>query len=422
VSVSPPPRRAAFVFVLVTVVLDMLAFGMIVPILPKLVEDMLGGDTARAAELYGVFGTAWALMQFGFSPVLGTLSDRFGRRPVILLSNLGLGLDYVLMAWAPTLPWLFAGRVISGITASSFSTAGAYIADVTPPEKRASAFGMLGAAFGVGFVLGPAVGGLLGHVSPRLPFAVAAALSLANALYGFFILPESLAKERRMAFAWRRANPVGALALLRSHRELLGLAGVRLLRQVAHDALPSTFVLYAGFRYGWDARAMGLFMAAIGVASMIVSGTLVGPIVSRLGERRAVLAGLAFGAAGFFAYGLAPTGALCLLGVPLHALWAIDGPAMQGLMTRRVSASEQGQLQGAGASLMGLGALVAPGLFTQIFAHAIDPARAAPLPGAPFLLAGAIITVAMLFAWRVTAPRAEGVAPEARTEPKGGST
>src|SRR6267378_6289311 len=208
------PRRAALAFIFVTVVLDMLALGMIVPVLPKLVEDFVGGNTARAAEIYGLFGTVWALMQFIFSPVLGALSDRYGRRPVILISNLGLGLDYLVMALAPSLAWLFVGRIISGITAASFSTAYAYIADVTEPEKRAGAFGMVGAAFGVGFVLGPAVGGLLGTLDPRLPFWVAAAFSLANAAYGYFVLPESLPRERRTAFSWARANPVGSLRLL----------------------------------------------------------------------------------------------------------------------------------------------------------------------------------------------------------------
>ena len=223
------PRRAAVAFIFVTVVLDMLALGMIVPVLPKLVIQFLGGDTAHAARIYGLFGTVWALMQFVFAPLLGALSDRCGRRPIVLLSNFGMGLDYIVMALAPTLNWLFAGRVVSGITAASIPTAGAYIADVTPPEKRAAAFGLIGAAFGIGFVLGPALGGLLGAVNPRLPFWVAGGLSLANAMYGLFVLPESLPVERRAGFAWQRANPVGALNLLRSHPELFGLAAANLL-------------------------------------------------------------------------------------------------------------------------------------------------------------------------------------------------
>jgi len=225
------PRRAALAFIFITVVLDMLALGMIVPVLPKLVEDFLHGNTARAAEIFGLFATVWAAMQFLCSPVLGALSDRFGRRPVILLSNFGLGLDYIVMALAPTVWWLFVGRVISGITAASFSTASAYIADVAPPEKRAGGYGMLSAAFGLGFVLGPALGGVLGNIDPRLPFWVAAGLSLLNAMYGLFVLPESLGRDRREAFSWRRANPMGSIKLLRSHAEMLGLSTVSLPQQ-----------------------------------------------------------------------------------------------------------------------------------------------------------------------------------------------
>src|SRR5258707_3730820 len=249
-ALPAPLRRAAFAFIFVTVLLDMLALGIVIPVLPKLVLDFAGGDAVRGADYLGLFGTAWALMQFLFSPIHGALSDPIGRRPIILLSNFGLGLDYILMALAPTLTWLFVGRVISGITAASVPAASAYIADVTPEEKRAKAFGMLGAAFGVGFIVGPAVGGLLGNISPRLPFWVAAALSLVNAMYGLFVLPESLSRERRAPFAWKRANPVGSLKLLRSHHELFGLAGATFLSALAHDSLPSTFVLYADYRYG----------------------------------------------------------------------------------------------------------------------------------------------------------------------------
>src|ERR1043166_2737012 len=251
VDAGPPPkgRSAALAFIFVTVVLDVLAMGVIIPVLPKLVENFLKGDTARAAAIYGLFGTTWAAMQFVFAPVLGVLSDRYGRRRVILASNFGLGLDYIVMAIAPTLGWLFVGRIFSGITGASFTTAYAYIADVTPSEKRAASYGMLGAAFGLGFVLGPAFGGLLGGINPRLPFWVAAGLTLVNAMYGLFVLPESLPLDRRRPVNWKRANPIGSLKLLRSHHELFGLATVLFIFYLAHQVLPSVFVLYTSYRY-----------------------------------------------------------------------------------------------------------------------------------------------------------------------------
>jgi DHA1 family tetracycline resistance protein-like MFS transporter len=396
------PRRAAVFFILVTVVLDMLSFGIIIPVLPKLVEDFLGGDTAQAAEMYGLMGTAWALMQFVCSPIQGALSDRFGRRPVVLLSNVGLGLDFILMALAPNLAWLFAGRVISGIASSSFSTAGAYIADVTLPEKRAEAFGLMGAAFGLGFVLGPAVGGLLGAVDPRWPFWGAAATSLLNACYGFFVLPESLAPHKRAPFRWQRANPVGSLVLLRSHHELFGLATASFLMNLAHVVLPSVAVLYLGYRYGWGASAVGFTLAAVGVCAMVVQGTLVKPITARLGERRTMLTGLLCGAAGFFIYGLAPTPALYCLGIPVMAFWGLAGPSAQVFMTRRVTASEQGQLQGAIASLTGIAGLIGPSLFTQTFALFIGSQTAWHLPGAPYLLSASLLLIATAVAARAT--------------------
>src|SRR5579871_6428658 len=254
---SSSRRAAAVAFIFVTILLDMLALGLIMPILPKLVESFVDNDTARAARIFGLFGTAWALMQFVFSPILGSLSDRFGRRPVVLLSNFGLGLDYVLMALAPSLAWLFVGRVISGITSASISTAFAYIADITPAERRAAVFGKVGAAFGAGFIIGPAIGGLLGDADPRLPFWVAAGLSFANTIYGLSILPESLPRDRRAPFRWKSANPLGALRLLRSDRILAGLSVVTFFTQLAHAVLPSTFVLYATYRYGWDSKTVG---------------------------------------------------------------------------------------------------------------------------------------------------------------------
>jgi DHA1 family tetracycline resistance protein-like MFS transporter len=389
------PRGAAVAFIFVTVLLDMLALGVVIPILPKLIESFVANDTATAARIFGVFGTAWALMQFVFSPLLGSLSDRFGRRPVVLLSNFGLAADYVLMALAPSLSWLFVGRVISGITSASISTAFAYIADKTAPEQRAAMFGKIGVAFGAGFVLGPALGGLLGDISPRLPFWVAAGLSFTNWLYGLLILPESLPLERRAPFRWKSANPIGMLPLLRSSPALAGLQLANFFSQLAHVVLPSTFVLYAGYRYGWDVGMVGLTLAIVGVCSMAVQGVAIGPIVRHLGERRALLLGLVCGALSFLIYGVAPTGLLFCIGIPVMALWGVSGAATQALMTRMVASDQQGQLQGATASVQSVAQLVGPFLFTLTFAYFIGMNAPVKLPGAPFLLACALLLLAL---------------------------
>ena len=396
-------RGAAVAFIFVTILLDMLALGLIMPILPKLVESFVDNDTVRAARIFGVFGTAWALMQFFFSPILGSLSDRFGRRPVVLLSNFGLGLDYVLMALAPSLLWLFIGRVISGITSASISTAFAYIADITPAEQRAAVFGKVGAAFGAGFIVGPAVGGLLGDVDPRLPFWVAAGLSFANTIYGLLILPESLPRDRRAPFRWKNANPVGALQLLQSDRILAGLSASNFFAQLAHAVLPSIFVLYATYRYGWDSKTVGMTLAMVGICAMLVQGGGIGPIVRILGERLALLLGLGCGAAGFLIFAIAPTGPLSWLGIPVMSLWGVSGAAIQSLMTKRVAPDQQGQLQGATASIQSIAQLLGPFVFTLTFAHFISPEAPLHLPGAPFFLASTLVLLALAIAVRTLA-------------------
>ncbi|MGC4084670.1 MAG: TCR/Tet family MFS transporter [Vicinamibacterales bacterium] len=403
--------RAAFAFIFVTVVIDMLALGVLVPVLPRLVLDFRGGDTASAASWVGIFGTVYAGMQFLFSPVLGSLSDRFGRRRVILLSCAGLGIDYLLMAVAPTLWWLLLGRVISGITSSTYGTASAYIADVTPPEQRAAKYGMLGVAFGLGFIIGPSVGGFLAGLSLRAPFWGAAALSLLNTAYGFFVLPESLPEDRRSPFHWRRANPAGALAMLSASPQLFGLALAGFLSMLAHDAAPSTFVLYTTWRYGWSEQTIGLVLALVGV-TQIVQGGLVGRIVSALGERKALAFGYACGVASDVIYALAPTGLYFTLGIPVGALYGVTNPALQSLMTRLVGADQQGRLQGAQGSLMGIASMTAPVMFTQVFSAAVGPLHSWNLPGAAFLLAAAFLAVALVVSLRAAshaAPLAAGL-------------
>jgi MFS transporter, DHA1 family, tetracycline resistance protein len=391
--------RRALAFIFCTVTLDVLALGIMIPVLPTIVLGFMDGDTASAAKVFGLFATVWGLMQFLCSPLLGALSDRYGRRPVILISCLGLGLDYIFMAIAPSLTLLFVGRIISGITAATISTAFAYIADVTPPDGRAKAFGLVGMAFGLGFVLGPAIGGLLGGLDPRLPFWVSAAACLINAAFGWFVLPESLPPERRMAFEWKRANPVGSLNLLRSQRQLLGLATIDFIVNVAHQVLPSVFVLYAAYRYGWDETTVGLTLAFVGICSAIVQGLIVGPAVTWLGPRRALIAGLLFGGLGMVIYGLAPSGPWFWLGVPVMSLWGITGPTIMDMMSRKVSPSEQGQLQGANSSSRSVTGLLGPAIFTATFAWLIHW-----LPGAPFLLAALLLVAAAAVAWVVTAP------------------
>ncbi len=388
------------IFILITVALDMLALGAIIPVLPGLVKSFLGDDTVEGARIYGLFGTVWALMQFIFMPVLGALSDRYGRRPVVLLSNLGLGLDYILMALAPSLWLLFVGRVISGITAASFSVASSYIADITAPEKRAAAFGLIGAAFGIGFICGPALGGLLSDFGPRAPFWVAAVLSLANFAYGWFVLPESLPPEKRGPLKWRSASPLGSLRFLRSVPGLLPLSFVNFLSFLAHEVLPSTTVLYVGYRYSSTPKEVGFFLAAVGICSALMQALGTKELVKLYGERRTLIGGLLAGAIGFAIYGLAPNVWWMVLGIPVVALWGTAGPAAQALMTAKVGPTQQGQLQGALASLRGVSGMIGPGLFTLTFAQFIGDWKLSGLPGAPFFLSTLLLLGAAYLSWR----------------------
>ena len=407
-SIPVAPKRrgrpAALSFIYAAVLMNTISLGIIIPVFPFLVKTLTGKGDAGAAAIMGVFGAVWALMQLTFAPIFGNLSDRFGRRPVLLVAMFGLAIDYVIMALAPNIGWLLFGRIISGICAASFSTAGAYIADIAPPEKRAAAYGTIGAAFGVGFVLGPALGGVLGNIDPRLPFWGAAVLALVSATYGLFVLPESLAPEKRDIFSWKKANPVGSLTLLRSHPDLLGLAAVNLLFQLAHYVLPSMFVLYTSYRYGWDTQTVGLTLMAIGVLSIIVQGGLVKPAVKRLGERGSLYAGLVFGVVGFAGFALAPTPLWMWAALPVFSLMGLFGPGLQSLMSQRVPGHEQGKLQGANGSITSIAGLIGPGLFTLSFAYFIDKERAWVLPGAPFFIAAALLLMALLLAVRAARP------------------
>jgi DHA1 family tetracycline resistance protein-like MFS transporter len=395
------PSRAAFAFIFITVALDMLALGIIVPVLPKLVVAFEGGNVAHAARIVGVFGFAWSAMQFLASPVIGAVSDRYGRRPVVLLSNFGLGLDYLVMAVAPSVSWLFVGRLVSGVTSSSYPTASAYIADVTPADQRAAKFGLLGAAFGLGFIVGPAVGGILGDIDLRLPFWVAGGLSLANAAYGYFILPESLPPEKRARVPWHMANPLGSLSFLRAHPELLALGATFFLYYFAHEVYPTLFVLYGDYRYAWSARELGLTLALFGLGSTITSAFLIGPIVRRIGERNAMILGLSLSATSALAIALAYTGTLFLLSIPLASLGGLSTPSLMSIASRQASESEQGRLQGALGSLQGIAMMISPLVLSEVFAVSIQRGGRT-FAGVPFALTSLVVIAALLLAARAT--------------------
>ena len=413
-AATPTRRRAAFGFIFASALLNAVSFGITIPILPGLIKEFAGGDTATAAEWNMLFGSVWGVMQFFFGPILGALSDRIGRRPVLLISFLGLAFDFLFLVFAPSLMWLFVARIVNGMTAASFSTANAYVADVTPVDQRARYFGFMGASFGFGFLIGPVLGGLLagpymqslvGDFAIRLPFAVAGTLALLNFLYGLFVLPESLPPERRSArFDWRRANPVGSLKFLFEHGKLAGLATVGFLFQIAHNVLPAVFVLYTGYRYNWDIQTISLTMFLTGALGIFMQTLVVGPVVRNLGERGALLIGCAGAALGFLCYGLAPTGLTYLMAAPIFALSNLLSPGLQGLMTRRVGPEAQGRLQGANQSLAGIATIIGPFVFGGSFAYALKHESLSAWPGLPILIASSLMVAAFFVAWRVGRP------------------
>ncbi len=407
-------RQAALAFIFITVLIDVLAFGVIIPVLPHLVQQFVGGDTSTAAYWTGLFAFAFSAVQFFSAPIQGALADRYGRRPVILLSCLGLGADFIFMALAPDLAWLFVGRIISAATSASFTTANAYIADVTPPEQRAKGFGMIGAAFGLGFIVGPLVGGVLGDIDHRLPFWFSAGLALLNFCYGLFVLPESLPKEKRTAaFDWHHAKPMGGVRMLREYPQIWGLVAVVFIANFAHYVYPSTFVLFADAAYGWKEKQAGYVLALVGALGVIVNVVLIGKAVKVLGERRALLFGLACGTVGFLVYGLAAKGWMFLLGLPISALWAIAAPASQALITRQVPPDAQGRIQGSMSSLVSLAGIFAPAVFAGAFGFFIGPHAPMRLPGVAFLIAALLLAVAAFVGWRYARPAAVAAATEA---------
>jgi len=386
-------KKAAMPFIVVTLFLDVLGLGIIIPILPQLVVEFTDGDASQGAVYFGFIASSFAAMQFLFAPVLGSLSDRFGRRPVILIALFGFGVSYILMGLAPSLSWLFAARIFAGITGASFTAANAYIADVSDASNRAQNFGMVGAVFGLGFIAGPALGGVLGHFGPRIPFFASAAIVLVNLGYGFLVLPESLAPEHRRAFSLARANPLGGVLALGKYKIVAGLAVVFVLVSLGQRGLETVWVLYTRYRYGWMELENGLALALVGVMAALVQGVLIRKIVPRIGERRAVIIGLSITTVAMVMYGLASAGWMMLVVVVVGAFGGggIAAPAIQGIVAGSVPPSEQGSVQGTLTSLVSLTAIAAPLIASQLFAAFTGDAPPLHLPGVPFF-AGALFT------------------------------
>jgi len=390
-------RHASVVFVLITVFIDVLGMGLVIPILPRLVQNMLGGSISDASFVFGLLVSIYAVMQFFCAPVLGALSDRFGRRPVILMALVGLGFDYVLLSVAPTIWWLVLGRVVAGVFGATFTPAGAYIADVSPPEKRAANFGLIGVAFGLGFIAGPALGGLLGETNLRLPFMVCAGLTFINFLFGLLVMPESLRPENRRAIDLTQMNPVGALRAVWRYRGVAAMVPVFMAAQLAQQGLQSVWVPYTTYRYGWGVAQVGASLAVVGLLFAFSQGALVRPVVARFGEMRTLISALVVAVLGMLLFGLASQGWMMYAVTALYCLGlGLLNPAVQGVMSRAVAANEQGLLQGAMTSVMTATAIVGPPLANGLFALAISPQAPVTLPGAPFFL-GSILCLAALW-------------------------
>jgi DHA1 family tetracycline resistance protein-like MFS transporter len=395
-----PKRPAALGFIFITLLIDVIGFGIIIPVFPKLIEKLIHGDVVTAA-IYGSWLTiAYATMQFIFSPVMGNLSDKFGRRPVLLASLLGFGIDYLFLAFAPTIGWLFIGRIIAGITGASFTTATAYIADISTDENRAQNFGIVGAAFGIGFIVGPVLGGLLGHYGTQVPFLAASALALLNALYGFFVLPESLPKERRRAFDWKRANPVGSLLHLSRYPAVLGLVASYVLIYLAAQSVQSVWTYYTIQKFNWSEAYIGYSLGLVGLLVGLVQGVLIRYTIPKLGKERSVIIGLLLYSAGLFLYSVATHGWMMFAFSLPYCLGGIAGPALQGIITGQVPGNQQGELQGGLTSLVSLTQIFGPLMMNQLFAYFSSKSAPVYFPGAPFLLAALFMLLSAIFAGR----------------------
>jgi MFS transporter, DHA1 family, tetracycline resistance protein len=395
------PRKAAMSFIFITLLIDVTGLGLIIPVLPKLIEQLTGGTISQASQWGGWLTFAYAIMQFVCAPIIGNLSDKYGRRPVLLLSLLGFGIDYLFLAFAPTIWWLFLGRIIAGITGASFTTASAYIADVSTHENRAQNFGLLGAAFGLGFIIGPSMGGLLAHYGIRVPFLVAAGFSLLNAAYGYFVLPESLSKENRRGFDWKRANPLGSLLHLKKYPSVVGLIWSMVLVYIAAHALQSTWTFVNLERFNWSEQMLGLSLGVVGIMTMIVQGGLIRYINPKLGNEKSVYIGLAIYSLGMLAFAFADKSWMMFVFMVPYCLGGIAGPALQAILAGHMPPSEQGELQGALTSMISATSIVGPLVMTNLFAYFTKPGAPIHFSGAPFLLGSILLMGSAIVAYRV---------------------
>ncbi|REG78277.1 TCR/Tet family MFS transporter [Algoriphagus antarcticus] len=402
----PSKPNRALIFIFITILVDVIGLGVIIPVVPSLIEELTGEGLSEASRYGGWLIFSFAAMQFLFSPIMGGLSDRFGRRPVLLFSLFGLGIDYIFHALAPTLFWLFVGRLIAGMFGASFTTATAYIADISTPEKRSQNFGLIGAAFGLGFIIGPVIGGLAGaEFGPRAPFIVAAALSLLNVTYGFFVLPESLDKDKRRPFEWKRANPIGSLMRLKKYPVISGLVISMVLIYLAGHAVQSNWAYFTMFKFEWDEAMVGYSLGVVGLLVASVQGGLIRVVIPKIGQANSVYVGIALQAIGLFCFGIASAGWMLFIFLIPYCLGGISAPALQGIISSQVPDSEQGELQGALTSLLSLTAIVGPVMMNSLFSYFTSEEAPIYLPGAAFYLASILMTFSLFFAYKVLSTR-----------------
>jgi MFS transporter, DHA1 family, tetracycline resistance protein len=392
--------KAALGFIFVTVLVDVIGFGIIIPVMPSLISELIQGDISDASSYGGWLMFAYAIMQFLCAPILGNLSDKYGRRPVLLFSLLGFGIDYIFLALAPSIGWLFIGRIIAGITGASFTTASAYIADISEPDKRAQNFGMIGAAFGLGFIIGPLIGGLLGQFGSRVPFIAAAVLTLLNWLYGYFVLPESLAKENRRPFSWKRANPLGSLIQLKKYPAVAGLIISLTLVYIGAHAVQSTWSFYNIGKFNWDEKMVGYSLAFVGFMIALVQGGLIRIVIPKIGQERSLYIGLLLYSIGMVLFAFATQGWMMFAFCTVYCLGGIAGPAIQGIISSHVPSNEQGELQGALTSLMSATSIVGPLLMTHLFSFFTRPSAPVYFPGAPFLMGAVLFLASTILSYR----------------------